>query len=252
MDAIYFLTMVRHPAQRLASEFHHLKGGISCHGGWWRQFQPVLCANATERKAALLPQQTAPTDDPSPALAAYRQKHLNQRSYRQKHWNQRSEQARFEAWLSIPDNCAHNRMTRQLAPMGCAYSWAASPAFPTQQHRMLALARDTLSRRTLFGLTERYETSVRLINARLERDFAGHPLASVRLPLPLNTNTDRRAPMWYNISAAAMALIQRHNAQDLQLYAHAEQLFAQQLHEYRFAGEAHHAGAPASPQKEKY
>ena len=41
-------------AQRLASEFHHLKGGISCHGGWWRQFQPVLCANATERKAALV------------------------------------------------------------------------------------------------------------------------------------------------------------------------------------------------------
>ena len=79
----------------------------------------------------------------------------------------------FEAWLSVRDNCAHNRMARQLAPIGCAARWADSPAAASpsasiaQQPRLLALALDNLRRRTLFGVAER------LNDRKMRRDFKG-------------------------------------------------------------------------------
>jgi hypothetical protein len=215
--------MLRHPAQRLRSEWAELQGGISCHGGWWRLYQPVLCVNASShdganRRAPLLPHQNGP-GEPTPEHDAY------YAARRGKAWPY--DESMFERWAAVPDNCAHNRMTRQLAPMGCAYSWAGSPAYPGQHHRMLALALEQLRSRTLFGLTERYRDSVRLMNARLARDFAGHPLGSLRLPVP-----PRRPVRLYNLSAAALKAIQRHNAEDFQLYAHAERLFERLMREY--------------------
>ena len=63
---------------------------------------------------------------------------------------------------------------------------------------------------------------------RFKRDFAGLPLASVRLPLPSAATHGA-----YNISATAMRSIQMLNEQDLKLYADAERLFEQQLREYK-------------------
>ena len=52
-DNLFLLTMLRHPAQRLMSEYLHLRGGISCHGSAWKHYQPELCSNGSILKPSL-------------------------------------------------------------------------------------------------------------------------------------------------------------------------------------------------------
>lgn len=221
IEAIFFLTMLRDPAQRLYSEYTFLNGFISCgmaralppelqHNTlpYWLHFQPVLCSRAAALGNALPPSRLTPSDPPSAHFQAYAKAH------------ERKQKLRFEDWLNVTENCAHNRMARMLAPMGCAHRLADSPAAPGQEGRMLELALENLRSRTFFGLTEEYERSVRLINARLAADLRGNPLSSVRLPTP---RAERLRA--YPISSEAKAIVGRLSGVDVALYEEAKREF---------------------------
>ena len=230
---MYLLTMLRDPAQRLYSEWRHLKGAISCHGQSWRHYAPASC-NGT----VLLPGQRR-EGEPTPALKAYESRMWVARK------NRSLAMPSFEEWLAVDSNCAHNRMTRQLAPMACARSALESaPAYPGNEARMLAIAKEALRQHTLFGLTERYDESIDVLNRRIAAVFPmTHPLARIRLPTPAEvplvgalarTHGARRhvsnasstnISTGYAISAAAREIIATRSAQDVALYAYATRLF---------------------------
>jgi hypothetical protein len=196
-DEMFLLTMLREPAQRLYSEFHHLGGQVSCHGSAWKHYAPGHCNGSV-----LLPTQRW-IGEPMPPVS--------------------SPRATFEEWLAVNANCAHNRMVRQLAPLACDGSLASSPAYPGNEKQMLELAIETLRKRTLFGLTERYDESIQLINVQLGTLFRnGHPLGTLSLQRPDSTNASLST---YPISAAAQALISARSAEDIALYKYATTLF---------------------------
>ena len=234
---MYLLTMLRDPAQRLYSEWRHLKGQISCRGQTWRHYAPASC-NGT----VLLPGQRR-EGEPTPALKAYEHRVYVARK------NRSLTMPSFEEWLAVDSNCAHNRMTRQLAPMACARgALESAPAHPGNEARMLAIAKEALRQHTLFGLTERYDESIDLLNRRIAAVFPmTHPLARIRLPTPAEvplvgalarTHGARRhvsnasstnISTSYAISAAAREIIATRSAQDVALYAYATRLFERLL-----------------------
>jgi hypothetical protein len=196
-DEMFLLTMLRKPAQRLYSEFHHLGGQVSCHGSAWKHYAPGHCNGSV-----LMPTQRW-IGEPMPLVS--------------------SPRATFEEWLAVNANCAHNRMVRQLAPRACDGSLASSPAYPGNEKHLLELAMETLRKRTLFGLTERYDESIQLINVQLGTLFRnGHPLGTMSLQRPDSTNASLST---YPISAAAQALISARSAEDIALYKYATTLF---------------------------
>jgi hypothetical protein len=117
-DEMFLLTMLREPAQRLYSEFHHLGGQVPCHGSAWKHYAPGHCNGSV-----LMPTQRW-IGEPMPLVS--------------------SPRATFEEWLAVNANCAHNRMARQLAPRACDGSLASSPAYPGNEKQLLELAMETL------------------------------------------------------------------------------------------------------------
>ena len=121
--------------------------------------------------------------------------------------------------------------------MTCVSSWEDSPAYfegsssSLNQIRLVASARRTLRRRALFGLFERYNESVALINARLRDEFAGHPLGSLQLPPPSKSPLPRRL----NLSAEALSLVRRHSAADVALYEQAKEMWERELRAHPIA-----------------
>ena len=231
---MYLLTMLRDPAQRLYSEWRHLNGWVSCHGGAWKHYAPASCDGTV-----LLPGQRW-EGEPTPALAAYRGRLCA--AYK----NRSLAKPSFEEWLAVGSNCAHNRMVRQLAPMACARgALGSAAAYPGNEARMLAIAKEALRQHTLFGLTERYDESIDLLNRRIAAVFPiDHPLARLRLPSPAevplegalarthgarhhgpNASTTDNTTGAYAISAAAREIIATRSAQDVALYAYATRLF---------------------------
>lgn len=241
IDAVFFITMLREPSQRLFSEFRHLNGRVSCGRNhhlppslqhvelpYWQQYQPVLCRDASKPGHALLSGHRSAAEPPSSAFVDYTAR--LQRDLRSGGPASLGSMDLFERWLNISDNCAHDRMSRQLAPMGCVDAYEQSPAFPSeaQQRRMRELAFDNLRERTLFGLTEHYDASVRLLNARLAAEFRGHPLGRMRLPLPTAAETPKSRGA-YSLSVHARQLVHERSAQDVALYAEATREFEAQL-----------------------
>jgi hypothetical protein len=223
------MTMVREPAQRLYSEFLHLRGGISCHGAAWRLYQPALCNGSV-----LLPGQRR-VGEPArqrDEYYAWPKPHRRFDAACNDSIGARCSAA-FEAWLAVGTNCGHNRQARQLAPMGCAERLARSAAYSAagggELPQMAALAKETLRERAIFGLTERFGDSVALINKQLAALLRGGPLAGLRLGEPqfgkLRERARANANASYPISPPARALVARLSAADVELYAFARQRF---------------------------
>jgi hypothetical protein len=121
-DEMFLQTMLRKPAQRLYSEFHHLGGQVPCHGSAWKHYAPGHCNGSV-----LMPTQHW-IGEPMPLVSSPRS----------------SPRATFEEWLAVNANCAHNRMVRQLAPRACDGSLASSPAYPGNEKQLLELVMETL------------------------------------------------------------------------------------------------------------
>ena len=223
---LFLLTMLRDPVERLYSEWQHLKGDIVCFGNVWNHYAPASC-NGT----VLLPGQRW-AGEPAASLDAYR------RRWNAWHAGNASSKPTFEDWLAVDTNCAHNRMTRQLAIMPCEVGdLTSAPAYPGNEGRMLAMAKEALAQRVLFGLTERYAESVHVLNRRLAAVFPrAHPLSTLRLPTPAQAPLTGNKLLTHGaghssarpahaISAGAREIIARRSALDVALYAYATRLF---------------------------
>ena len=102
---------------------------------------------------------------------------------------------------------------------------------------MLAMAKEALAQRVLFGLTERYAESIHVLNRRLAAVFPrAHPLSTLRLPTPAQAPLTGNKLLTHGaghssarpahaISAGAREIIARRSALDVALYAYATRLF---------------------------
>ena len=114
-------------------------------------------------------------------------------------------------------------MATELGPLGIRVNSISPGVHRTDRlvNNMLALAKETLRERTIFGLTERFHDSVTLINAQLIHYFP-RTLAGVRLGSPPFTTKNNR----WAISERAHAIVKNLSAADVALYSYARARFA--------------------------